>query len=349
VTHPGELLIVGFEGRRAPDELLRQIAAGQVGGVILFARNLGAPDEIAALTAELAGAAPSGGPPLIVSLDQEGGRVQRVRAPLTVWPPMARLGVRDDEALSEAVGRALGAEVAALGFNLDYAPVLDVHSNPKNPIIGDRAFADEPARAARHALAFWRGLESAGVRGCGKHFPGHGDTAVDSHLELPSVDAPRARLDDVELPPFAAAAHAGVPMLMTAHVVYPAVDDRPATLSRRWLTEILRDELGYAGVVVSDDLDMKAVADRWSVDETVVQSLLAGVDAFLACRDVAVQQKARAALTRAAERDPNARVRLGEAAARLTAFRRTLAAPPAADAWRALPLAEHAALAARMG
>ncbi len=242
-TRAGELLIVGFEGKRAPEALLARIAAGRLGGVVLFARNLGTPEEIAALTAELHAAAPSGGPPLVVALDQEGGRVQRLKAPVTEWPPMARLGARDDEALSEAVGRAMGAELAAFGFNVDFAPVLDVHTNPSNQVIGDRAFATDARRAARHALAFWRGLESAGVRGCGKHFPGHGDTLLDSHHALPRVEADAARLREVELHPFGEAVRARMPMIMTAHVVYPAIDARPATLSRRWLIEILRDEL----------------------------------------------------------------------------------------------------------
>ncbi|HEX4462803.1 MAG TPA: glycoside hydrolase family 3 N-terminal domain-containing protein, partial [Polyangia bacterium] len=171
MTRAGELLIVGFEGKEAPPDLVARIAAGRVGGVILFARNLGTPDEIAALTAALQAATPADAPPLIVSVDQEGGRVQRVKAPLTVWPAMARVAAVGDVAYTEAVGRAIGLEVAALGFNVDYAPVLDVHTNPTNPIIGDRAFGTEPGAAAAQALAFWRGLESAGVRGCGKHFP----------------------------------------------------------------------------------------------------------------------------------------------------------------------------------
>jgi beta-N-acetylhexosaminidase len=344
-SHAGELLIVGFEGTRAPAALLERIAAGRLGGVVLFARNLGGPDEIAALTRELHAATPAGGPPLIVSLDQEGGRVQRIKHPLAVWPPMARLGVRDDEPLSEAVGRAMGRELAAFGFNVDFAPVLDVHTNPANQVIGDRAFAEEPKRAARHALAFWRGLEAAGVRGCGKHFPGHGDTLLDSHFALPRVDADATRLRAVELHPFGEAARVGVPMIMTAHVVYPAVDARPATLSRRWLSEVLRDELGFGGVVVTDDLDMKALHDNFPIDEAVVESLLAGADAFLACRDAAVQQKAEEALEHAAVVDPAVGARIEDAAARLRSFRATLAGAPKPDAWQKLPSAEHAHLA----
>ena len=343
VTRAGELLIFGFEGTRAPPELLQRIADGRAAGVILFARNLGAPDEIVALTRALQQAAPTDGPPIIVSIDQEGGRVQRIKQPLTLWPPMARVAAVADLAYTEAVGRAVGLEVAALGFNVDYAPVLDVHTNPSNPIIGDRAFGTEPGAAAAQALAFWRGLESAGVRGCGKHFPGHGDTATDSHLELPHVDGDEARLRAVELSPFGEAARAGVPMFMTAHVVYPAIDAAPATMSRRWLGEIARGQLGYGGVIVSDDLDMKAVSARWPTGETVLRSLAAGCDCFLACRDARIQAEAEAAL----EGDVTIRQRMEESGARLRAFRSTLRHFDATSDWRALPLDEHARLAER--
>jgi beta-N-acetylhexosaminidase len=342
----GELLLFGFEGKTAPPELTERIAAGRAMGVILFARNLGTPDEIAALTRALHEAAPADGPPVVVSLDQEGGRVQRVKAPLTVWPAMARVAAVGDLAFTEAVGRAMGLEIAALGFNVDYAPVLDVHTNAANPIIGDRAFGTDARAATGQALAFWRGLESAGVRGCGKHFPGHGDTATDSHLELPRVDADEARLRAVELAPFAAAAEARVPMLMTAHVVYPAIDGEPATMSKRWLGDIARGELGFHGVIVSDDLDMKAVHERWPSREVVRRSLAAGCDCFLACRDVAVQRDAEEALDFAAH-DPALAARIAESVARVNALRATLRRSDATADWRALPLAEHERLAAR--
>ena len=342
----GELLLFGFEGKTAPPALLARIADGGAMGVILFARNLGGPDEIAALTRALHDTAPAQGPPIVVSVDQEGGRVQRVKAPLTVWPAMARVAAVGDLSYTEAVGRAMGIEIAALGFNVDYAPVLDVHTNPSNPIIGDRAFGTDARAAAAQALAFWRGLESAGMRGCGKHFPGHGDTASDSHLELPRVDGDERRLRQVELVPFAAAAEARVPMLMTAHVVYPAVDAEPATMSRRWLGDVARGELGFAGVIVSDDLDMKAVHERWPTGEVVRRSLAAGCDCFLACRDPQVQRDAEAALDSAAH-DPALAARLSESAARVRAFRSTLRRFDATSDWRALPLTEHEALAAR--
>ncbi len=345
----GPLLIVGFEGKEAPPDLLARIAARRVGGVILFARNLGSLAEIAALTQALHAAVPRGDPPLIVSIDQEGGRVQRIRAPLTVWPAMAAVAARGDEGYTTEVGRALGEEISALGFNLDYAPVLDVHTNPQNPIIGDRAFGTTAAAASRHALAFWRGLEAAGVRGCGKHFPGHGDTATDSHLELPRVTHPELRLREIELAPFRAAARAGVPMIMTAHVVYPVIDPRPATMSRRWLTDILRGELGYRGVIVSDDLDMKAISVGFAVEDTVRDCLLAGVDSFLACRDPDIQARAEAALDRTIAENPQVRTRFEESAARMLAFRATLRGAPAQDAYMQLHEQQliHAALAAR--
>ena len=325
--------------------MLERLQSGRAAGVVLFARNLGTPDEIDRLTRSILTVSPK--LPPVISIDQEGGRVQRVKAPFPHWPPMARLGERGDEKLTEEVGRAFGREVAALGFNVDFAPVLDVHTNPQNPIIGDRAFGTEPKSATAQALAFWRGLESAGVRGCGKHFPGHGDTATDSHLELPIVRKSERELREIELPPFVAAAKAKVPMIMTAHVVYPSVDEKPATLSSRWLTDILRKEIGFDGVIVSDDFDMKALAGRWPVEETIVQSLLAGADAFLLCRDPEVQARAEAALESAAAKDAKVRARVEESAARLERFRRSLVVPPPAGEWRALPLDAHQSLADR--
>ena len=243
------------------------------------------------------------------------------------------------------MGRAIGDELRALGLNLNYAPVLDVHSNPDNPIIGDRAMGRTPEEVIPQALGFLRGLESAGVRGCGKHFPGHGDTAQDSHLVLPRVEADRQRLWSVELPPFAAAAKAGIGMIMTAHVVYPAVDSKPATLSRVWLGDVLRRELAYIGVIVSDDLEMGAVSGA-DVGDVVVESLLAGCDAFLLCREEERQLRAEEALLRAAEQDSRVRNRIEESGARLRRFRAGLKPPrPDRERLRGLPDPAHQALA----
>src|SRR5215471_11790099 len=189
----GQLLSVGFDGTEAPAELRARIAASEVGGVMLFKPNISAPGQVASLVAALRGSSPAGAP-LLVAVDQEGGVVQRLRSPLTEWPDMLSVGVAGDPARTQAVGRALGEELAALGIGWDFAPVLDVHTNPENPVIGNRAFGVTPEAVATQALAFWRGLRATGVLGCGKHYPGHGDTHADSHHELPVVDHDPARL-----------------------------------------------------------------------------------------------------------------------------------------------------------
>jgi len=196
-----------------------------------------------------------------------------------------------------ALGEDTGQRLAAVGFNLDFAPVLDVDTNPENPIIGARAFGQTAAAARDHALAFAAGLAAAGVLPCGKHFPGHGDTDVDSHLALPVLRHDRARLDAVELLPFRGAVAAHLPLLMTAHIVYAALDpDLPATLSSRVVPELLRGELGYEGVVVSDDLEMRAIADRFAPEAIAAGAVAADLDLLLVCRDLALAEALAAAL-----------------------------------------------------
>ncbi|HEY8927448.1 MAG TPA: beta-N-acetylhexosaminidase [Polyangia bacterium] len=340
----GQLLSVGFEGPSLPDELRARIAASEVGSVMLFRPNIEAPAQVARLVGDIRAAAPSGSgrAPFLVAIDQEGGLVQRLRAPLTVWPDMLSVGAAGDPVTTEAVGRALGDELAALGIGWDFAPVLDVHTNPANPVIGNRAFGTTPEAVASHGLAFWRGLRAAGLVGCGKHFPGHGDTRADSHLELPVVDHGLERLRRIELAPFAAAARAGLEAIMTAHVLFPALDgERPATLSRAILTGLLRDELGFRGVIVSDDLGMKAVADRYPIEELAVMAVAAGADVLIIREPVERQRRAHEALVRAAERDSELRRRVEESAARMAALSAACRVGP--------PLIDPAALAARLG
>ena len=357
----GQLLWVGFEGTSAPAELRARLAAGRAGATIVFKRNLvihgSGPDEACdvdaaeALARELHVTGPDGLVALI-AIDQEGGLVQRVRAPATRWPPMLAhdaLPPGEDVRVAEAVGRALGDELAALGFDVDFAPVLDVHTNPANPIIGDRAFGRDAETVARRALAFARGLAAAGVIACGKHFPGHGDTDTDSHLALPRIDHAWDRLERVELAPFAAAAAAGMPMIMTAHVVFAALDaDRPATLSREVVTGLLRERLGYRGVVVSDDLDMRAIADHWGADAAAVAAIRAGCDVLLLCKDERNQALAEEALIRAAEGDSELRRQIGEAAARVRQLKRAHAARRPAPGRAVIGSAAHKALADRL-
>jgi beta-N-acetylhexosaminidase len=280
---------------------------------------------VASLVAALHAAAPASSP-LLVAIDQEGGVVQRIRAPATRWPPMMRhdrLEAGADAAMAEAVGEAMGAELRALGFDIDFAPVLDVHTNAANPIIGDRAFGRDAETVSRRALAFARGLARAGILSCGKHFPGHGDTTTDSHLELPRIDHDWARLERVELAPFARAVAASLPMIMTAHVVFAALDPTvPATLSPAVIEGLLRQRLGYRGVIVSDDLDMRAIADHVGVGAAAVAAVRAGCDVLLLCNDQAHQQQAEAALREEAARDPALVLRLAQAAARVRALKR---------------------------
>ena len=344
----GQLLSVGFDGTTAPDSLRARIAASEVGGVMLFRPNITDPGQVAALVTALRRASPAEAP-LLVSVDQEGGLVQRIRAPATVWPPMLAVGAAGDATRTAAVGRALGEELAALGIGWDFAPVLDVHTNPQNPVIGNRAFGTAPEVVAAQALAFWRGLRGAGLVGCGKHFPGHGDTQTDSHLDLPVVPHDVDRLRRIELAPFAAAARAGLEALMTAHVLYPALDpDRPATLSRRIATDILRGELGFQGVLVSDDLGMKAVADRYPIEELAVGSIAAGADHLLIREPASRQVAAFEAIVRAAEARSEIRARVEESAARVAALKAACTVPlpaPAASLPSLLGTPAHKALA----
>src|SRR5919204_5717200 len=226
----GQLLIAGFNGHQISPELRSLAKEFSLGGVILFARNVAEPEQVAELAFEAARLVPD--LPLWVSIDQEGGRVARLKAPFTEWPPMATLGRSGNVALATRFAAALAAELKAVGITLDYAPVLDIHTNPKNPVIGDRAFAESAELVARLGAAIVRGLQDNGVAACGKHFPGHGDTSVDSHLELPLVDHPPDRIRRVECVPFREAIRNDVAFIMTAHILVPSLDEqRPATLS----------------------------------------------------------------------------------------------------------------------
>jgi beta-N-acetylhexosaminidase len=326
----GELIIGGFAGATLPTAYARALREGRRGGAILFKPNVeGGVAQVAELTRSLHACtelAP------LVGIDQEGGRVARLRAPLLEVPPMRTVASWGDEGLAERIARAVATELGALGFTVDFAPVLDVNTCANNPVIGDRAFGDDAATVARYGVAWVRGLQGAGLLACGKHFPGHGDTSKDSHHDLPIVDQPRERLERVELAPFRAAAAAGVASLMSAHVVYTAIDaERPATLSPAVCTE-LREHVGFRGMLVSDDLEMRAIAARWSVEDAAVLSVAAGCDALLVCWDDDKQERAVEALTREAERSAAMRARCEEARGRVRAARSTATARPLDDA-----------------
>jgi beta-N-acetylhexosaminidase len=316
---PGQLLFVGFTGLTVPPDLGERIREGRIGGVVLFARNIRDPEQVRGLVRDLHDLAPAG-VPLTVAIDQEGGRVQRLRDPWTVWPPMRTLGERPGVADTERFAKALALELLDMGIDLDFAPVVDVDSNPDNPVIGDRSFAREPAIVGAHGAAFVRAMQAMGVAACAKHFPGHGDTDLDSHLALPKLDLDLARLRARELPPFRACVEAQVATMMTAHVLFPKLDaKRPATLSPD-VMGLLRDELGYDGLVFSDDLEMKAVADHFSVEQRSIGALEAGVDSLLVCSQTDLREEVLAKLERAPDR------LLEAALARMVAFKQAYGA-----------------------
>ncbi|RGA06602.1 glycoside hydrolase family 3 protein, partial [Microbispora triticiradicis] len=237
----------------------------------------GAGDGTSALVAALRRERPD----VVVAVDEEGGSVTRLEAATgSSWPGNLALGVADDESLTRRVGRQIGRMVAAAGVTLDYAPVVDVNADPRNPIIGVRSFGSDPEAVGRHGAAWIEGLQSAGVAACAKHFPGHGDTVTDSHLALPAVRAAREVIERRDLPPFRAAIAAGVRAVMCGHLLVPAVDALPATLSRAVLTGLLREEMGFGGLVVTDAIEMRAVAALHDPGEIAVRALAAGADAI---------------------------------------------------------------------
>jgi beta-N-acetylhexosaminidase len=304
VRRVGRRLMVGFEGATASADVKALIRDFAVGHVILFARNVEGPEQLADLVRELQETARAAGHdrPLVVAVDQEGGRVARLKSPWTKWPPLRALGQGAEESRARRMGEALAVELRACGITLDFAPVVDVDTNPDNPVIGDRSFGSDPDLVGRLGAALIRGLQANSVAACAKHFPGHGDTNVDSHLDLPVVEHPRSRLDEVELRPFRQAIDAGVATLMTAHILVPELDpEAPATLSPQILDGLLRHELGYEGVVVADDLEMKAVAKRWRPGESAVRAARAGCDILPVCRDHDAQVEAAEGLIRAVE------------------------------------------------
>lgn len=278
----GQLLMAGFDGPLPPAELSEIAREFSLGGVVLFGRNVQEPAQVAEacwrsarLDAERAA---------WVAIDQEGGRVARLREPFTRWPPAATLGRSGDEPLARRFARALAAELTAVGVTLDFAPVLDVLTNPKNTVIGDRALGTDAGTVARLGAAIIEELQGAGLAACGKHFPGHGDTLADSHHDLPLVEHGPDRLRAVEFQPFRAAQTAGVCALMTGHLLVPAADERqPATLSPAVVDGWLRQELGWNGLVFTDDMEMNAIAARGPVPQAAVSAVAAGCDAVLVC------------------------------------------------------------------
>jgi beta-N-acetylhexosaminidase len=353
-----EMFMVDFTGYTPAPDVVRLIEHDGVGGVILFVKNVATPRQVASLTNSLQEiAVASGRPPLLISADQEGGSVVRLREGATHFPNAMAFGAAGSEALAAAAAGVTAKELAAVGIRMNFAPDVDVNNNPSNPVIGVRSFGENPTLVARLGAAVVRATQASGVLATAKHYPGHGDTAIDSHLDLPVVAHSRARLEAVELPPFREAVRADVAAVMTSHVIYPAFDPTwPATLSPT-LLGMLREAWGFQGLIVTDSMAMRAITDRYAAGEAAVLSVLAGADVILACGELGAQREALDAVRRAVSsgRIPGARIeasvgRIRAAKQRLGLLKRAVvplervAAEVGSDAH--LTVAEHVAAAA---
>jgi beta-N-acetylhexosaminidase len=306
-------LFPGFTGRVAPDWILRRAARG-LGGVVLYGRNIVTPEQTAVLTASLHAERPE----LLIATDEEGGDVTRLDvATGSSYPGNLALGVAGDLDLTRSVAAAIGLELARAGIDLDLAPDADVNSNPANPVIGVRSFGSEPALVADHTVAWLEGMQGSGVAACVKHFPGHGDTSVDSHLALPVAGEDP---DRVALQPFRAAIAAGVRVVMSAHIMVPSMDSVPATVSRRIMTDLLRGEMGFDGLVMTDGLEMRGITDGYGIAGATVLSLAAGCDALCiggGLADEKIVDELRSAIVAAVGDGRLTEARLADAASRV--------------------------------
>jgi beta-N-acetylhexosaminidase len=349
-SRAGELVMIGFPGTQLDSAFAAQIQEDGIGGVILFSRNVESGAQLRSLTDSLQALAPAG-LPLLISIDQEGGIVSRI-APTagTPFPGNMALGATGSEALTEAAAYAVGQELRALGINFNLAPVLDVNNNPRNPVIGVRSYGEDPALVAALGNAAVRGYQKAGVLACGKHFPGHGDTAVDSHLAFSAVPHPKERLEAVELVPFKAAIQEGIAAIMTAHVGFPAYEPeegRPATLSRAVLTGLLREELDYDGIIITDCMEMKAIADNFGTVPAAVEAIKAGADIVLISHTRETQRAVVQAIRAAIESGEIPAERVEQALARVTKARQRVA-QSGRPSLEVLKCEAHEALAAQI-
>ena len=276
----GQLLLIGFSGKQVTPHIRRWVGERKVGGVAIFARNIESTEQIARFTRGIQSLT-SRSVPAFISLDQEGGNVIRLKDGATVLPGNMALGATRSTALSYVAGQALGTDLRRLGFNMNLAPVLDVNSNPRNPVIGIRSYGEKPELVGALGTWFVRGQQEAGVTGVAKHFPGHGDTQSDSHFAMPSIPTNIERLRNLELVPFERAIAAGLDAVMTAHIALPKVAEEPnlpATLSYKILTEELRERMGFEGIVITDGLEMQGIVEQYGAGTAAVRAILAGAD-----------------------------------------------------------------------
>lgn len=342
-----KLVCAGFHGTTVPKELEDLITRG-IGGIVFFSRNVESPQQFADLAADLKDLAQDR--PLLTSIDQEGGRVLRLREPFTIIPPMRAVGAAGDEQLARELGRVVARELRAVNIDMNLAPVLDVDTNPDNPVIGARSFGRDADLVAQMGCALLRGIQDEGVAACGKHFPGHGDTSQDSHVDLPALNHPLERLLTVELRPFKAAIAAGVSAIMSAHVTFRPIDEKfPATLSEPVLDGLLRKRLMYDGVIISDAMDMKAITDHFGFDDAIIRGTRAGIDLFMLCHSHEQQYRAIEVIVKAVEGGELPERRVFEAGERLDRLFAKYVKPPTRGALPAfIGSPEHQAVAQRV-
>lgn len=319
----GQLLVVGFDGYEAPDYILDWLAEGRIGGVILFGRNVKNPSQLAALTQSLHQAAKY---PLLISIDQEGGTVARLRQGFTESPGAMALAVGGSEERAEAVAAVLAEEMRAMGINWDYAPVVDLTHDTSNPSVGTRSLGTDPLQVGKLAAAQVRGYQKMGVAACAKHFPGLGNTPTDTHVALAVISGSADYLYEHDLIPFRATVDAGIDSVMICHVKFEALDpDYPSTLSPRVISHMLREEIGFTGLATTDCMEMKAVANHYGAGESAVLAALAGVDMILFSHTRTMQEEAYTALLEAANSGRLPMSRINEALSRIQTFKQQYA------------------------
>jgi beta-N-acetylhexosaminidase len=318
----GQMLMFGLDGTIVTEDHRRLIQEWRVGGFVLREANLDSPTQIRELSMSLQELALESVHPLglLLAVDQEGGQVTRLHWPFTVFPAPAVVGTTGDPALARAMGKVMAEEMAAVGINMDLAPVLDVNDNPLNPAIGSRSFGADPQVVAEMGTAFLQGLHEGDTVATGKHFPGHGSTSTDSHVALPVVPKSLSDIHETELVPFEAAIGAGIDVIMTAHVAYPELDSAPlmpATLSEPILTGILRQEIGFTGVILTDEIGMAAITGLYGPGEAAVMAIAAGADMILAKGPLETQAEIRGALMEAVKSGLVSEERVDESVARI--------------------------------
>ena len=284
----GQHMLIGVAGATLTNEEKKFIVDNNISGVVLFARNCIEPRQIRDLCAEIQSLRHKmkDKAPLFIGIDMEGGRVHRLKPPFTQWPALKKIGDLDAPTVAFHFTQRMGAELISVGINLDFAPCIDVYTNPANTVIGDRAVSSDPHQVEKMSSALIRGYIKSGVLSCAKHFPGHGHTIIDSHEELPVEEADMKRLNEVELVPFRKALRSRVDMVMTAHILFKNVDPKwPVTLSEIFLKKMIRDDLKYRGLIITDDLDMKAMAKHYDKSQIPIRAMQAGADLLLYCNE----------------------------------------------------------------